>query len=40
MHEDQLEMHAAVIAILKYPNKRAKDAAEAADREMGEAMEM
>ena len=40
MHFDQPEVYAAVIAILKYPNKKAKDAAEAAEREMGDAMEM
>ena len=40
VHWDQVDLYAAVIAILKSPNKKAKDAAEAAETEMGEAMEM
>lgn len=38
VHGDQVEVYAHVIARLKYHNKEAKSAAEAAARETGDAM--
>ncbi|KAF2828049.1 hypothetical protein CC86DRAFT_465833 [Ophiobolus disseminans] len=40
VHNDQLEVHAGLIALLKYPTAAAKSAAEAGEKEMGEEMEM